>query len=87
MNLNLEFVISLVVQIIILAFFCGIYVATIKFLGMQIKELKEQSKTDKEELKQEMRKYNDVLSRLAVAENSISSAHRRIDEHIREETL
>ena len=85
MSISQEFVLSLILQIIILAFFFGIYVATIRFMGVQIKELKEQSKADKEELKEEMRRYNNVLSRLAVAENSISSAHKRLDDHIREE--
>lgn len=77
--MNHELIYSMVVQIVILAFFVGIQVATIRFMSEQIKDLKEQSKTDKEELKTEMRRYNNVLSRLAVAENSISSAHHRID--------
>ena len=53
----------------ILAFFVGIYVATIKFMEGQINELKE-----------EMRKYNNVLERLIIAEQSTKSAHHRIDE-------
>ena len=79
MNMSTELIISIVLQIITLSFFVGVYVTTIKFICKQIDELKQQSKEDKEELKTEMRRYNDVLSRLAVAENSISSAHHRID--------
>ena len=63
--------------------FVGVYVTTIKFISQRIDELKEQSKNDKDELKDEMRRYNNVLSRLAVVENSASAAHHRIDELVR----
>lgn len=79
MDITSEFILSLGVQLLILAFFVGLYVSTIKFMGQQILEIKNQIKDDKQELKDEMRRYNDVLSRMAVAENSIKSAHHRID--------
>jgi predicted Holliday junction resolvase-like endonuclease len=79
MSISQEFVISLFIQLIILAFFIGIYVATIKFMQQQIKDLKESLIADKRELKDEMHKYNNVLSRIAVNENSVSAAHHRID--------
>lgn len=79
MSISQEFVISLFIQLLILAFFIGIYVATIKFMGKQIEDLKESLIADKRELKDEMHKYNNVLSRIAVNENSISAAHHRID--------
>ena len=79
MSVSGELIFSIVLQIISLSFFVGVYVTTVKFIGKQIDELKQQSKEDKEELKEEMRRYNNVLSRLAVAENSVSSAHHRID--------
>lgn len=69
MSIGQEFIISLFIQLLILAFFVGIYVATIKFMESQINELKE-----------EMRKYNNVLERLIIAEQSTKSAHHRIDE-------
>ena len=69
MSIGQEFLISLFIQLLILAFFVGIYVATIKFMDAQIKELKE-----------EMRKYNNVLERLIITEQSTKSAHHRIDE-------
>lgn len=79
MSISQEFVISLFIQLIILAFFIGIYVATIKFMQKQIEDLKESLIADKRELKDEMHKYNNVLSRIAVNENSVSAAHHRID--------
>lgn len=79
MSISQEFIISLFIQLLILAFFIGIYVATIKFMGKQIEDLKESLIADKRELKDEMHKYNNVLSRIAVNENSISAAHHRID--------
>lgn len=79
MNLGMEFAISLVIQLLILAFFVGIYVATIKFMLAQLEELKICLKEDKEELKQDMKKYNNVLERLIITEQSTKSAHHRID--------
>ena len=79
MSIGQEFIISLFIQLLILAFFVGIYVATIKFMQKQIEDLKESLIADKKELKEEMRKYNNVLSRIAVNENSVSAAHHRID--------
>lgn len=46
----------------------------------QIGEIKSDLKADKQELKEEMRKYNNVLERMIVAEQSTKSAHHRIDE-------
>lgn len=69
MSIGQEFLISLFIQLLILAFFVGIYVATIKFMDSQIKELKE-----------EMKRYNNVLERLIITEQSTKSAHHRIDE-------
>lgn len=80
MSLGQEFILSLFIQLIILAFFVGIYVATIKFMGAQIKELKETLVADKKELKDEMKRYNNVLERMIITEQSTKSAHHRIDE-------
>lgn len=44
------------------------------------KELNEKLDTDRKDLKDEMRKYNNVLERLIITEQSTKSAHRRIDE-------
>lgn len=67
-NISPELVISVIIQLVAIGVFIGVYKTTIVFMQEQIKDLKE-----------DMRKYNNVLSRLAVAENSISSAHHRID--------
>lgn len=80
MSIGLEFVITLVIQLLILAFFVGIYTATIKFMGKQIEDLKETLLADKKELKDEMSKYNNVLERMIITEQSVKSAHKRIDD-------
>ena len=67
-NFSPEFVFFVITQLITVGIFIGVYKSTIAFMQVQIKELKE-----------EMRKYNNVLSRLAVAENSIKSMHHRMD--------
>lgn len=69
MEISAEFTISLIIQLLILAFFVGIYVTTIKFMAKQIEELKE-----------DMRKYNNVLERMIITEQSVKSAHHRIDD-------
>lgn len=66
-----EFVFMVIIQLITVGIFIGIYKTTINFMQLQIAELKD-----------DMHKYNNVLTRLALAENSIKSAHKRIDEHI-----
>lgn len=66
------FVIGLVIQIITVGIFIGIYKTTISFMQQQI-----------EDLKSDMRKYNNVLERLIKVESSSSSAHHRIDEIVR----
>ena len=86
MSISLEFAISLVIQLLILAFFIGIYAATIKFMGAQIADLKIALKEDKEELKEDMRKYNNVLERMIITAQSAKSAHHRIDDILKETT-
>ena len=82
MSIGLEFVITLVIQLLILAFFVVIYTATIKFMGNQIEDLKETLLADKKELKDEMSKYNNVLERMIITEQSVKSAHKRLDDLI-----
>lgn len=73
MSLSTEFIMSLGIQLVSVGIVIGIYKTTISFMQEQIKDLKI-----------EMAKYNNVLTRLALVENSVTSAHKRIDE-IKEE--
>lgn len=68
MNITPEFIVSVVIQLISVGVMLGVYKTTIAFMQQQIQELK-----------QDMHKYNNVLTRLALAENKIESAHQRID--------
>lgn len=77
--MNIEFYISLIIQVLILAFFVGIYVATIKFTQQQIEKLEITLQADKKELKDEMAKYNNMLERMIIAEQSTKAAHHRLD--------
>lgn len=77
--MNIEFYISLIIQVLILAFFVGIYVATIRFTQQQIEKLEVTLKEDKQELKDEMKRYNSVLERMIIAEQSTKAAHHRLD--------
>ena len=63
-----EFIFFVITQLLTVGIIIGTYKTSISFMQTQIKELKE-----------EMHKYNNVLSRLAVAENSIKSMHHRMD--------
>ena len=67
-NFSPEFVFFVVVQLITVGIFIGVYKSTIAFMQEQIKDLKE-----------DMHKYNNVLERLAVAKNRIKAAHHGMD--------
>lgn len=67
-NITPELVISITIQLVSIGIFIGMFKTSLAFMQEQIKDLKD-----------EMHRYNSVLSRIAVAENSISSAHHRID--------
>ena len=67
-NITPELIISVTIQLISIGIFIGMFKTSLAFMQEQIKDLKD-----------EMHRYNSVLARLAVAENSISSAHKRID--------
>lgn len=71
MNISSELILSIVIQLIAVGIFIGVYKATVSFMQLQIKELKE-----------DMRKYNNMLERLIKAEQSVNAAHQRIDDLI-----
>jgi hypothetical protein len=68
MNISLELIFSIIIQLVSIGIFIGMFKTSLSFMQEQIKDLKE-----------EMHRYNSVLARLAVAENSIKSCHNRID--------
>lgn len=73
MNFSPEFYLSVAVQLVTIGIFFGIYKTTINFMQQQIADLKE-----------EMRKYNNILERMIICEQSTKSAHHRIDDIINE---
>lgn len=68
MTISLEFGVSIIIQLIAIGIFIGVYKTTIAFMQQQI-----------EELKGDMRKYNNILERMIHVEDSTKSAHHRID--------
>ena len=68
MQFSPEFYMSLCIQLISIGIVIGIYKTTISFMQQQIAELKD-----------DMRKYNNMLERMIVCEQSCKSAHHRID--------
>lgn len=79
MQFSPELIISVVIQLVSVGIFIGVFKTTIAFMQQQISKIEENLKTDKKELKDEMRKYNNVLERMIIAEQSTKSAHHRID--------
>ena len=79
-NITPELVISLVIQLISVGIFIGVFKSTITFMQEQIADIKQNLKDDKQELKDEMKKYNNVLERMIINEQAVKSAHNRIDE-------
>lgn len=68
MNFSPEFYLSVIIQLVSIGIFIGVYKTTINFMQQQIQELKE-----------DMRKYNNILERMICVEQSAKSAHHRID--------
>ena len=69
MNFSPEFYMSVVIQLVSIGIVIGIYKTTINFMQVQIQELKD-----------DMKKYNNMLERMIIVEQSTKSAHHRIDE-------
>jgi len=79
MNFSPELIVSVVIQLISVGIFIGVFKTTISFMQQQIIEIKQNLKADKQELKDEMRRYNNILERMAINEQAVKSAHHRID--------
>ena len=79
MQFSPELIISVVIQLVSVGIFIGVFKTTISFMQEQIVEIKNNLKADKQELKDEMRKYNNILERMIVDEQSTKAAHHRID--------
>lgn len=79
MQLSPELIISVVIQLVSVGIFIGVFKTTVAFMQQQIGEIKNDLKTDKQELKEEMAKYNSILERMIIAEQSTKAAHHRID--------
>lgn len=79
MNFSPELILSVIIQLIAVGIFIGVFKTTIAFMQEQIADIKTNLKEDKKELKDEMAKYNNVLSRMVIVEQATKSAHKRID--------
>jgi cell division protein FtsL len=79
MNFSPELILSVIIQLIAVGIFIGVFKTTISFMQEQIADIKTNLKEDKKELKDEMQKYNNVLSRMIIVEQAAKSAHHRID--------
>ena len=79
MSFSPELILSVVIQLIAVGIFIGVFKTTVTFMQQQIAEIKQNLKDDKKELKEEMTKYNNVLERMIIVEQSTKSAHKRID--------
>ena len=66
-NISPDLIISVTIQLVAIGIFIGVYKTTISFMQLQIQELKE-----------DMRKYNNILERMIRVEDSAKSAHQRI---------
>ncbi len=89
--ISLELKFTIFLNLIMLAFFAGIYVCTIKFYGQHIEDLKKyfsekidnikldfKENLQRVEFKQD--KHNNLIERMAIVEASTKSAHYREDE-------
>lgn len=79
MNFSPELILSVIIQLISVGVFIGMFKTSLAFMQEQITEIKSNLKEDKQELKDEMARYNNVLERMIIVEQSTKSAHKRID--------
>lgn len=79
MQFSPELIISVVIQLISVGIFIGVFKTTIAFMQQQIEKIEVALSNDKKELKDEMAKYNNMLERMIIAEQSTKAAHHRID--------
>lgn len=68
MQFSPELIISVIIQLISIGVFIGVNKTTLDFMQEQIKDLKE-----------DMRKYNCILERMVIVEQSTKASHHRID--------
>lgn len=73
MTVSIELVLSVVIQLVAIGIFIGTYKQTVNFMQLQINELKE-----------DMRKYNNILERMIKAEQNIKAIWHQIDESKKE---
>jgi cell division protein FtsL len=67
LHISPDLIVSVTIQLVAVGIFIGVYKTTIAFMQLQIQELKE-----------DMRKYNNILERRIRVEDSAKSAHQRI---------
>lgn len=69
MTVSFELVLSVVIQLIAIGVFIGVYKTSLAFMQDQIRELKE-----------EMKRYNNILERMIKAESSIKAIWHQLDD-------
>ena len=88
--ISLELTFTIAANLLMIAFFAGIYVCTIKFYGKNIESLKEYFTEKIEDIKANFKehldrveekqdKYKNLISRMYKVENDVEKAHTRID--------
>ena len=88
--MSTELTVSIIINLIVLAFFCGVYVCTVKNQGKDISDLKKNISDKVEDIKQNFKehldrveakqdKHNNLIERMVRVEDSTKSAHHRID--------
>lgn len=98
MNVSSEFILQIVVYAIGIGVIYGTVKSELKAIKASnetnhaqtkesIKGLKEQTQKDFERLEKKQDKYNNLQERVAITEASTKSAHHRIDDHMKMETI
>ena len=79
MSFSPELILSVIIQLVAIGIFIGVFKTTIAFMQVQIQKLEQTLKEDKRELKDEMRKYNNVLERMIKTEQSVKALWRQVE--------
>jgi len=80
MNISAEVTISVIANVVAIAYFAGTHHEAQKNLNEKIAELKEHFKEKFEALEKKQDKHNNLIERMVKVEASTKSAHKRIDQ-------
>ncbi len=83
MTISQELLFAMLIQLITAGICIGAFISTQKFLSEKFEDFKKDTKEHFDRLEHKQDKHNGLIERMAVVEQSLKSAHHRIDSALR----